>query len=272
MAGAACLSLADNTGAARFGLRISQLNFSTPVVLGQGTLATFLPSFLQPSLTSCGVSGQATFNWLLEFDSAAGKLRTGGARPVQSASSGYTFANEMIAGVKVQPATYDVTLGADGKFSSKAPQDFVMPVFLDITGTNVILLPLQKVSFSDGQISTDHTCIGSYNAQGLSADNGCKPTPAVPLFLNGAQIGGAILLEDADKVPVSPLPETLCVLLANDGGDGNMTLAKCKRDNQGKILFQGDWCAATNQPAAAGCADAVHVAASFAASGVKING
>jgi hypothetical protein len=44
----------------------------------------------------------------------------------------------------------------------------------------------------------------------------------------------------------------------------------CKRDASGKILFQGDWCAATNQAATAGCADAVQVSATFAAQAVTI--
>jgi hypothetical protein len=42
----------------------------------------------------------------------------------------------------------------------------------------------------------------------------------------------------------------------------------CARDGNGNILFQGDFCSTTNQQG--GCADAMQVAAGFAAQAVKI--
>jgi hypothetical protein len=44
--------------------------------------------------------------------------------------------------------------------------------------------------------------------------------------------------------------------------------AKCKRDAGGKIMFQGDWCQATDS---ASCKDSVKLKANFAASAVKLN-
>jgi len=39
----------------------------------------------------------------------------------------------------------------------------------------------------------------------------------------------------------------------------------------GDILYKGDWCSTTNSPATTDCHDAVSLAATFAASSVKIN-
>ena len=53
-------------------------------------------------------------------------------------------------------------------------------------------------------------------------------------------------------------------------GDGGTPIAHCKRDQNGKILFPGDWCSASNGPAKAGCADSMQLLATYAASAVKL--
>ena len=77
------------------------------------------------------------------------------------------------------------------------------------------------------------------------------------------------MLEEADTVVVDAIGQSLCVILSGDAatyGDGG-TPTKCKRTN-GKINFQGDWCAASNNMA---CTDSAHLTANFSASGVKAN-
>lgn len=275
-AGAACISLADNKGASSFGLRMSTIAFDSPAVFKQGIFAMLFQSFLLPSQKTCNLNGTATFNWLLQFDSAANKLRTGGAKPAGNAGAGYAFVNEsiMLGGrpVQVQPVTFDIDLSADGKFSSKAAQDLVMPIYLDTLGSSALPLPLQKVGFTNGQLSADRNCIGSYNAQGLDPAKKCAPDDTHPAFLTGGQVAGLMTLEDADAVPVTQLGQSLCVFLSGDVktyGDG-ASPQKCKRDDKNKIVFKGDWCSMSNQ--AGDCADAMRLTGSFAASAVKING
>ena len=76
-------------------------------------------------------------------------------------------------------------------------------------------------------------------------------------------------LEDADKVPLTVLPETLCVLLSSATGGGKSDAGGCARDGQGNIIAKGDFCSTTNQ--AGGCADSFWLAATFAAAAVTIN-
>jgi hypothetical protein len=78
-----------------------------------------------------------------------------------------------------------------------------------------------------------------------------------------------VALTAPDTVLVDAVGQSLCVILSGDAatyGDAG-TPAKCKRTS-GKINFQGDWCAATNNMA---CTDSARLSASFSASGVKAN-
>jgi hypothetical protein len=93
-------------------------------------------------------------------------------------------------------------------------------------------------------------------------------------FTIGGKIDGFIDLEEADNIIITSfgLNRSLCVLLSNSAGtygDGGNP-AKCKRDGNGQIKFNGDWCAATNLPADATCYSAVAFFAGFAGSGVEL--
>ena len=123
-------------------------------------------------------------------------------------------------------------------------------------------------------MSADHGCIGRYNAAGLDLANSCLPDATHPLFLDGGALDAFMNLEDTDKVIIAPLNESLCVVLSGYtvmyGVKNAAGLTVCKRDASSKIIFQGDWCTATNAAAAPTCADAVQMTAQFAAQAVTI--
>lgn len=270
-AGHECLSLTDNASEAKPGLRMSQLVITKPPALASGIVKTVVAGGVLPKIPSCSINGQGTFNWLMQFDKAAGKLKTGGAKPVADGAKGYSFVNEMVMGQQLAPVEVDVTIGSDGKFDVAMGTDLVVPIYLDAGAMQVVILPLKKARLFQGTLSSDGNCIGKYNAEGLKADNNCLGDDMNPTFINGAKLDGYITLEDADTVVVSQLSETLCVLLSGDAaqfGDGSSPTNKCKRTG-GVIDYKGDWCDATNM--AGGCQDSVQLGADFAASAVKIN-
>ena len=167
--------------------------------------------------------------------------------------------------------TLSAPLGASCTTSTSAA-DLNLPIYLDQMGTSALALPLRQARFSNITVSGDHSCIGKYNAAGLMPRDNCFPTPQNPDFFPAGEVDGFINLDQADAVGIDALTQSLCVVLSGDPtayGDGGAP-KKCKRVN-GKIVFPGDWCTATNQPATAQCNDAVRFAGAFAASGVTIN-
>jgi hypothetical protein len=272
----ACLGLVDNKGLSKFGLRMAQLDVTAPQGLANGVLPQAIAGTVAPNDPACRLTGTASSSWLPQLDTAAQTLKTGGAKPVSDASKGYSFADEQLAlggaTFHVQPATYaGVTPDGSGHFTASSGQDLAFPVYLDQAATEVLLLPLRALTFDAVTLSADQGCIGMYNAAGLDPGSQCVPDPTHPAFVTGGEMSAYITLEDADNVVVSLLHQSLCVLLSGDAskyGDG-ATPAKCKRDADQKILYQGGWCSQTDQ--AGGCADAEHFKAKFAASSVLIN-
>ncbi len=272
-----CIALADNTGKTQFGLRIAQIDFATPAVFASGPFGTMLTGATMPQATTCNLNGQGTFSWLLQFDTAAATLKTGGAKPVADPSAGYSFDDEVVspsgASFHVQPVTLNTAPDASGKFTVATGADLILPVFLDASGTNGLFLPLRQARIATGTLTSHNNCIGAYNAAGLEPSKGCAPDAGHPQYLDAGSFDGFVTLEDADSVPLTAVGETLCVLLAGNPvsfSDGATPLAHCKRGANGKILFTGNWCAATDTAGSLSCADAVHVAGNFAASAVKI--
>jgi hypothetical protein len=277
--GDVCLGLVDNSGQTTFGLRMSELDLTAPAALATGIVKATFAGDVTPALPACNLLGTGTFSWLLQFDTVAGTLTTGGARPVADPAQGYAFDDEMITQgavtFHVQPVKYMAVFDATGtKFSIGTGQDLIMPIFLDATGAEVVLLPLRAARFTMGALSASQDCIGSYNAASLQPANSCQPDGSVTQFTDGASLDGFITLQDADSVIISVLDESLCALLAGGSpmytmpGAGGVTV--CTRDANGNVLFQGNWCDATNEPATSTCADAVAVAGNFAASSVLI--
>jgi hypothetical protein len=265
-----CIGLVDNTGLTTFGLRMAELDLSKPAALTSGVIAGVVGGAVQingMALAACNLSGSGTFNWLLQFDTTAGTLETGGAKPVPDPTQGYSF--DMDTMNNLAPVTLMTKPDSTGKFSVSMGQDVRVPIFLDAAGTMVVILPLKNATLS-GTLSTNQNCIGTYNAAGLSAANSCLPGPGMPQFNDAGTLTAIMTLEDADSVPISALSESLCVLLS-----GNATMygvmkngeLVCTRDANNNIIFQGDTCSM----AGGTCTDSVALDANFAASSVKIN-
>lgn len=266
-----CAGLVDNSGQTKFGLRMSELDVTAPTALTTGIVAGIVSGAVAPSQPSCNLNGSATFNWLLQFDTAASTLKTGGAKPVTDATMGYDFVDEMVQGLHLQPVTFmGVKPDATGAFSTATGSDLLVPIYLDAAGSSVVILPLKNAKLSMGTVSASNNCIGKYNADKLDPANACLPDAMNHSFVTGAKLDGFITLEDADGVVISTLMQSLCVLLSQNAsmyGEKNSSgITVCKRTN-GVIDFQGDTCSMAGQT----CKDAVALSANFAASSVKIN-
>lgn len=266
-----CVGLVDNTGLPKFSLRMSQLDVTAPGALTSGIVAGIVAGAVTPGNAGCNLNGSATFNWLIQFDTAASTIKTGGAKPVADPNAGYDFVDEMVGGKHLAPITYTgVTPDASGNFTVATGTDLFVPIYLDAAGTSVVILPLKNSRLTMGKLSASHNCIGSYNADKLDPANSCLPDSKTKAFVDGASLDGLITLEDADTVIVSSLNESLCVLLSQDpatyGEKNAMGVTVCKRTG-GTINFQGDTCAM----AGGTCKDSVALSANFAASSVKIN-
>ncbi len=277
-----CIGLVDNSALGTFALRISHLSISKPAALTGAVVKGLLDQGISLNLPNCKSQSGDTifpttaqtgaFSWILEFDKATGKLRTGGAKPVEDPTGGYCFVNETVQGLPIAPLSMDAPISG-GMFQTAVPADVTVPVYSDRTAGTVILLPLRGLRIHDAKISSDDNCIGSYNKDKLQAGaQACLTSMDTPQFIDGASLDGFVELEKADGVKIDQLAgESLCLLLTgNTTMYGDPTGKVCKRDGNNKIVFQGDWCAATNSAATATCADAISLGATFAASSVPV--
>jgi hypothetical protein len=278
--GSKCVALHDNAGLDVFALRLAQVQFFKPAAFAGGFEQTFVLTAFNPNVPACKLNGSGASSWIVQVDRNAQTITVGGAKPVANPVDGYTFVNEVMnqsgQDFLVAPATVPYSEDANGKATTDAIPYVVVPAYLDTAGTNVMLLPVHDLVFSDVEVSQDQNCIGSFNEYGLDPAKGCEQDTAANefSFVNGAKADGYVLLEEADKIIVSLLGvnRSLCVILSESpglfGDGGNPT--RCKRTN-GKIVFPGDWCSTEKGPASPVCADAVRVSAGVAASGVKLN-
>lgn len=270
----ACLALEDNAGATTFGLRMAQLNITKPAALSQGLVAQIVGNSIVMKNTACRLNGTGLFSWLLEFDTAAKTLRTGGAPPVTDPNAGYCFVDGPALGATIAPTTLPLEIAADGSFSAQATDQVItVPIFLDAAGEDGVLLPLHAAKLSGGKLDANNNCIGSYNADALDPGDRCIPTAPDTYFTDGANLDGFILVQEAEGVEIATPNTTLCGLLAGDVDTETVGGQKqCTKDAEGNVIFKGDWCSTTNAAATADCADAFSLGATFAASAVKING
>jgi hypothetical protein len=249
---------------------MSDIQFTKPTVFTTGILGNVIQGAIPPNDPACNLSGQGSASWLLRFDTSAGTLETGGARPTTSPAGPYTFDNEMlnlgVTAFHVQPVTLSAPLSGSCTFDSTAG-DLMMPLFLNTSGSSVVLLPLHDLRLHAGRMNAEHDCIGRYDAEGLTQANACQPDATHPAFQTGATLDGLITLAEADIVLVPSVSQTLCVILS---GNPSMYGTQSGGVTHCNGTFQGDWCAATNQAATSTCSDAVHVSAKFAAQAVTI--
>ncbi|MFO0616062.1 MAG: hypothetical protein U0414_25940 [Polyangiaceae bacterium] len=276
-----CVGLVDNTGKTNFALRISHLEITQPAALTTQTVKALLDDGVQINLGECKsengtllfptTPATGAFSWILNFDTTAKTLKTGGALPAENPADGYCFVDKTIDGFAIKPLEVSAPIDANGNFEIAMPADVVVPVYADRTATTVILLPLKSVKITMAKLSNNNNCLGSYNGAALG-DNFCAASADVPKFNDAATLVGFATLEDADAVTVSQLKKSLCVLLAGDNAAmfTDPSGAKCLRDMNNQIVLKGDWCAATNSAATDTCHDAMKLQGTFAASSVAM--
>ncbi len=277
---ATCLPLADNTNKKVLDFRLRRLLITAPAALvgtgvGFGVLqTTVIDKGINFDWAACGDIGNGAFSWIMRVDETANTLTTGGAPPtLDPVKTGFCFYNFNIGGIPVAPVQAPITFDDAGAFSTSPITLLNVPIFLTpdagaSNAANVVVLPLRHASIQNATVSAGGNCIGAFNEVAL--DKSCTtvsdPSSCSKWRTAGA-LGGAMTLEDADKVPLTILPETLCVLLTNskstDGGQG------CARDGQGNITAKGDYCSVTNKPG--DCQDSFWLSATFAAAAVTIN-
>ena len=287
--GSSCMALVDNTTVTRKTLRMSQLAITKPATLASKTVEfnIITPAVNWIDNMACGFvpSGKAgQFNWLLEIDTAMKTMKTGGAAPVADPHAGYCYINQSFGGLMVAPTTgpLDLTDNGDGtfNFASNMKFDIAVPIFLDATGTKPpIVLPLKGGTITNGKLGEKGNCIGRFRGKAGELDPSikCQTTTSDPKdpnayqYVNDATLSGYITAEDADKVLVVDLNESLCGLLTNAtmmAADGSKV---CKRDAAGKLDFGASMSGPDFSSKGDGVMDSFELGATFAAAAVKIN-
>ena len=270
-----CLPLADNAGKSTIDLRIRKLFVIAPATLATTFMQTVvITKNIDLNAKKCGESGAGSFNWLLRVDRTAGTLETGGAPPsTDPFGTGYCFYNHTTPkGIAVAPAKGNITFTGDTFASDKIPK-LNVPIFLNGDVANAIVLPLSEVVIKDTTLSDGDNCVGKFDIGALDSTCGEDPTTCVKWKTN-ASLGGFIPLEDADKVDVTDLGRSLCVVLtgADGGAPPSGGVNRCPRDASGKLQLtdaqRGDYCSTSKQPG--DCRDSFWLTATFAASAVKI--
>lgn len=259
-----CLPMGDNKGKTVLDFRMRRLNIAAPPALAADFIqSTVVNLNIDLDAKACAETGKGLFTWLLRIDRANNTLVTGGAPPpTDPTGQGYCFANFDIGGVKVEPLTTKIAFEGNTFKSTEGGKKVNIPIFLNEQLASAILLPISGARLEGITISEDTNCIGAFNPLGL--DPSCVEDRSIcPKWNTNASLGGYITLEEADAVKIRDLNnKSLCSFLAQSSE------LVCPRDAQGKIVFKGDYCSTTN--AAGGCQDSVWLAATFAASAVKI--
>ncbi len=263
-----CLNTTDNTGKTKVALRVRRLAVASPESLTIPLVQrTILNKAMDLASNECGERGDGSFNWILEVDLAANKLKTGGAAPADpSGAGGYCFVNTKLNGFDVAPINVNLTKSAAGLYTTETVPVLNVPIFVQGKRDNVIILPLREVTVKDVALSANGNCIGSYRAGGLTKDLSCREdVSACPKWLTGGSLGGYIKLSDADKIDIVDIGKTLCTVLTNKTGPDGKT---CPKTATGDVDVKGDYCSTTKS--AGGCQDSFWLAATLAASAAEV--
>ena len=286
-AGKECVAFHDNAGSTVLSFRMAQLEVVRPTVLAQ--------QFLQDAVVSKGISlnrpqcyqeGTGRFSWLMQLDTTNNRAITGGGHVQKDPTGGYCYINGEVEGFQASPVEIPIQTTMDGDVTvfslAESIPTMTIPIFLNDDETSAIIMPLHEVLMTDGRISADGNCIGSWLGDELHPYNDCKPDRndgQKMQWVNGAALTGYITIEEAEKVWIPEMTQTLCVALSGSAGtygedfeEGDHKGKRCKRDADGKILAaeHADWCSSTNAICAPPEADAFRLEGNFAASAVQI--
>jgi len=276
-----CLPMSDNSKKSTYDLRLRRLWITDPPALTSSVIegtTGIITQGIDLATTACGdQGGKGAFNWLLSIDPTSSTLTTGGAPPSPDPfNTGYCFYRHELGNLDVEPSVTSITFGGDAgtTFTTQPIPLLNVPIFLSPDAgaadpANVIILPLRNAILKDATLSNNDNCIGSFNLQALDQNCIVADPSSCSKWHTAGSLGAVMTLEDADKVPLTVLPETLCVLLTAATGGGKSDAGGCARDGQGNIIAKGDYCSTSNQPN--DCADSFWLAATFAAAAVTIN-
>jgi hypothetical protein len=142
-----------------------------------------------------------------------------------------------------------------------------VPIFLTASNpTDPIILPIRGAQFQDVTLSSDGNCIGDINqAWYCYGTSSCTDDDLnkCPKWYTGGSVGGYMTLEDADKIVIQTVGQSLCALLVQE------TAPHCTKAER---TMGGDYCSTSQtSKTAGGCSDSDWLAATFAASAVKIS-
>ena len=267
-----CLPMADNSKKAIYDFRLRRIFITAPDPLTgaviEGTTGVVTKG-VDLDAPQCGdITGTGAFNWLMRVDPTGGTVLTGGAPPSSDPFGvGYCFYRHQLGALDVEPSQVSATFSDGGTFATGTIPLLNVPIFISPDAgasnpNNVIILPLRGAVIKQATITNNNNCIGSFNT--LALDNGCNvndPSSCTKWHTAGT-LGGYMTLEDADTVPLSVLPRTLCVLLTGAAGNTNDAgITTCARDTTGKIMAQGDYCSTTQS--AGGCQDSFWLSATL---------
>jgi len=261
-----CLPMGDNRGKSVSDLRLRSLHIVAPKALAaQFVRRTVVTANVDLDAPSCGERGKGQFSWLMRIDRDKNEIITGGAPPASDPfGTGYCFARfKSVEGIDIAPLRAPIAF-TGRTFKSTVPQALNVPIFLTPDGKSTIVLPLSEVVIDGVSLSEDGNCIGALNKKALKGD--CRDEPGTcTKWTTAGSLGGFITLEEADKVFIPELNQSLCVVITQSSrGPDN----RCKREG-GKIPLQGDYCSIDKKPGS--CKDSMWMAATFAAAAVKID-
>jgi len=262
-ASSTCLPLASNLGSSVKSLRIRRLNVTAPAALASALIQQLVVTAnIDLAAPTCGENGTGQFSWLLRVDTEANVLTTGGALPTSDPfARGYCFAETTIGTTPIAPIQLRIERTGN-TFRTVEERDVNIPIFQSNDPTNAFVLPISAARIEGATLSDGGDCIGRFEARAL--DGTCTEDRTVcAKWRTAGALGGFITLETADRVLLRELGNrSLCAFLA---GETSLT---CARDANGRIRYRGDYC--STERAAGGCADSVWLAATFAASAVRI--
>lgn len=198
-----------------FDMRISQLTITKPDGLTAAknpVVAGILSDDVTPNLPECNLLGNGTFSWLLSFDLANSKLRTGTATFNAGPNLPYSFsAGSVPGGLGVD---FPLAPGYSGTWcltrmgASFSRSGAGRPSRSCSSEQEYVLLPLVNVAVA-GHVSPEHNCIGAYDVASLDPANSCLPST----FKNDGSIAALIPLAAADEAAILSLKQSMCVLL-----------------------------------------------------------
>ncbi|HEY2514351.1 MAG TPA: hypothetical protein VGI39_25970 [Polyangiaceae bacterium] len=272
-----CLPMTDNSASAVKNFRMRRLIIVSPSTLANQTIQNIVvTSGVDMGEPQCGEEGTGDFSWLLSLDTSNNTLTTGGAPPCDTINkpacdpfnTGYCFVNKNVGSIPVAPVSGAMIKNADGTYSSTPGAIPTLNVPIYFQGS-IIVLPISDGAISGMKLSDNGNCIGSFNADALVGANCADNYQNCSKWKTDGTLTGYITLEAADTVVITnPIKETLCAALTGSM-DPNSPNKGCPRDASGKISAMGDYCSTTKAPG--GCLDSSWLAATFAASAVKIN-